>query len=132
MTAQLIHAATEAHLWARDYGRDLTDVLSCKAKLRVRSPRKSAFNSPTRSGHRLASARSVNPQADEAIFSGGIISAKAMEQGWKQAIDYFERAIEFAPEYAAAYAGLSDAWRQRGGFGGADFKEVESPRAPQP
>jgi tetratricopeptide (TPR) repeat protein len=53
--------------------------------------------------------------------------SKNDEQGLKQAIDYFERAVQIAPDYAAAYTGLSDAWQERGTSGTAGFKEVESP-----
>src|SRR5262249_34171325 len=39
---------------------------------------------------------------------------------------YFERAIRLDPDYAAAYAGLADAWGDRGVFGGVSFQEVEA------
>jgi uncharacterized protein (DUF2252 family) len=45
---------------------------------------------------RLASARRVNPQAHEAYLLGRYHFSKNNEQDWKQAIEYFERAIELA------------------------------------
>ena len=127
VTAQLIHPATDAHLWARDYERDLTDVLKLQSEVARAVADEIRIQVTAEERARLASARSVNPQAHEAYLLGRYHHSKDNEQGWKQAIDYFERATQIAPDYAAAYAGLSDAWRQRGGFGGADFKEVESP-----
>jgi tetratricopeptide (TPR) repeat protein len=73
----------------------------------------------------VASARSVNPQGHEAYLLGRYHFSKNNEQDWKQAIEYFERAIEFAPDYAAAHGGLSDAWLHLGIFGVKGFKEVE-------
>ena len=127
VTAQLIHAATDAHLWARDYERDLTDVLKLQSEVARTVADEIRIQVTAEERARLASARSVNPQAHEAYLLGRYHFSKDNEQGWKQAIEYFERAIELAPDYAAAYAGLSDAWLQRGIFGAEDFKEVESP-----
>jgi tetratricopeptide (TPR) repeat protein len=76
---------------------------------------------------RLASARSVNPQAHEAYLLGRYHFSKDNEQGRKQAKEYFERAIQIDPNYGAAYAGLSDAWIFLGLSGSVDFKEAESP-----
>src|SRR5437660_632404 len=76
---------------------------------------------------RRAAARSVNPQAHEAYLLGRFHFSKGNEEGWKNGIEYFQRAIQLAPDYAAAYAGLSDAWLQRAGFGATDFREAESP-----
>ncbi len=127
VTAQLIHAATDAHLWAREYERDLTDVLKLQSEVARTVAEEIRVQVTAEERARLASARRVNPQAHEAYLLGRYHFSKGNEQGWKQAIAYFERAIELAPDYAPAYAGLSDAWQQRGGFGGADSKEVQSP-----
>ena len=117
VTAQLIHPATDAHLWARDYERDLTDVLKLQSEVARAVADEIRIQVTAEERARLASARSVNPQAHEAYLLGRYHASRDNEQGWKQAIDYFERAIELAPDYAAAYAGLSDAWLQRGIFG---------------
>jgi len=45
----------------------------------------------------------------------------------RQAVESFERAIAIAPDYAAAYAGLSDASRERGVWGAVSFKDSETP-----
>jgi adenylate cyclase len=126
VTAQLIHPATDAHLWARDYDRDLTDVLKLQSDVARAVAEEIRIQVTAEERARLASARSVNPQAHEAYLLGRYHASRANEQGWKRAIDYFERAIQLDPDYAAAYAALSDAWLQRGIFSSKDFKEVET------
>jgi TolB-like protein/DNA-binding winged helix-turn-helix (wHTH) protein/Flp pilus assembly protein TadD len=126
VTAQLIHAATDAHLWARNYERDLTDVLKLESEVARAVADEIRIQVTVEERARLASARKVDPEAHEAYLLGRYHNSKGDEQGWKQAIEYFERAIQIAPDYAAAYAGLSDAWLYRGVFG-ANFKQVESP-----
>ena len=44
-----------------------------------------------------------------------------------RAIDYFQRAIQIQPDFAAAYAGLSGAWSERGIWGAKSYTEVEQP-----
>ena len=127
VTAKLIHAATDSLLWARDYERDLTDVLKLQRDVAHAVADEIRIQITPEERARLASARSVNPQAHEAYLLGRYHYSKNNEQGWKQAIDYFERAIQIDPNHAAAYAGLSDAWIFRGLTGTVDFKEAESP-----
>jgi len=76
---------------------------------------------------RLAVSRKVDPQAHEAYLLGRYHLRNLNENDLSLAIEHFERAIQLAPDYAAAYAGLSDAWRERGIWGAKSFKEVESP-----
>jgi TolB-like protein len=127
VTAQLIHAATDTHLWARVYERDLTDVLKLQSEVAAEVAREIRIQVTSQERARLASARSVNPQAHEAYLLGRYHFSNGNPAGWKQAIAYFNRAIQIAPDYAAAYAGLSMAWQQQGGFGAADVKDVQSP-----
>jgi TolB-like protein/thioredoxin-like negative regulator of GroEL len=125
VTAQLIHAATDAHLWASEYERDLTDVLKLQSEVARAVVDEIRIQVTAEERARLASARRVNPQAHDAYLLGRYHFNKFNEQGWRQATEYFERATQIAPDYAAAYAGLSDAWLHLGIFG-AGLKEVES------
>jgi tetratricopeptide (TPR) repeat protein len=126
VTAQLIHAASDTHLWARDYERDLTDVLKLQGEVAREVAEEIRVQVTPEERARLASARRVDPQAHLAYLLGRHHASRDNEQGWKQAIDYFERATQIDPDYAPAYAGLSQAWLLRG-ISGANFKQVESP-----
>jgi TolB-like protein/DNA-binding winged helix-turn-helix (wHTH) protein/Tfp pilus assembly protein PilF len=127
VTAQLLHAATDAHLWAKDYERDLGDLLKLEGEVARAVAEEIRIQVAPEERARLASARRVHPQAHEAYLLGRHHFSRDDEQGWKRAIEYFERAIQMAPDYAATYAGLSDAWVRRGLSGTVDFKEAESP-----
>ncbi len=127
ITAQLIHAATDAHLWARDYERDLADILKLQGEVARAVADEIRIQVTAEERARLASARSVNPQAQEAYLLGRFHLRNHNEEDLKKAIEHFERAIHLAPDYAAAYAGLADAWLERGIWGAKEFKEVEAP-----
>lgn len=128
VTAKLIHAATDSLLWARDYERDLTDVLKLQSEVARAVADEIRIQVTPEERARLASARNINPQAHEAYLLGQYHLSKNNQQDMNQAIEYFEHATLIAPDYAPAYAGLSDAWLQRGWVvkAGAIYKGVES------
>jgi TolB-like protein/Tfp pilus assembly protein PilF len=127
ISAQLIHAATDAHLWSDEYERELSDVLKLQSEVARVVADKIRVQVTAEERARLASARSVNPQAQEAYLLGRYHLWRLNEEDLKLAIGYFERAIRFDGGYAAAWAGLSKAWGERGIWGTQPFREVEGP-----
>ena len=125
VSARLISAAADSPMWSRDYDRDESDVLKLESDVARAITDEIRIQVTADELARLASARSINPQAQEAYLLGRHHLSKGNEEDAKQSIEYFERAIRLAPDYAAAYAELSDAWTQLG-FALGNFKEVES------
>jgi TolB-like protein/DNA-binding winged helix-turn-helix (wHTH) protein/Tfp pilus assembly protein PilF len=114
ITAQLILASADKHLWARSYEGDLRDALalqnevarSIASEVRVElTPHEDAL---------LRARRPMNPLALEPFLKGRYFWNKRTADGLKQAIDYFQQAIEKDPNCAAAYAGLADAYALAG------------------
>ena len=109
ITAQLIRAANAKILWAREYERDAADVLKLEAEIaRTIAQEIQAHLTPEEAG-RLASARRISPDAREAFLLGRYHQLKENEADIRQAIAYFQRAIQLQPDYAAAHAQLSQA-----------------------
>lgn len=112
ITAQLIHAATDQHIWAKSYERDLSDVLALQSEVaRAIADEVQAKLTPQESA-RLARARPVNPPAHEAYLKGRYYWARATEESVRTSIEYFEEAVAKDPRSALAHAGLSDAYNQ--------------------
>jgi eukaryotic-like serine/threonine-protein kinase len=109
VSVQLVRGSTGTHLWARQYERDAADVLKLEAEVaRTIAQEIQAHLTPEEAG-RLASARQINPDAHEAFQLGRYHRNKILVEEQKQAVPYFERAIQLQPDYAAAWAGLSQA-----------------------
>jgi eukaryotic-like serine/threonine-protein kinase len=107
ITARLIRASTDTHLWASEYERDAADVLKLEAEVaRVIAQEIQAHLTPDET-RRLASARSISPDAREAFLLGRYHHFKDNEADLRRAIDYFQHAIRLQPDYATAHAGLS-------------------------
>jgi TolB-like protein/DNA-binding winged helix-turn-helix (wHTH) protein len=127
VSVQLIHAATDAHIWAREYERELTDVLKLQSEIAraVADEVQARVTAEERS--RLASAVSVNPAAYQEFLLGQHYLWRLNEEDLARAIAHFEESVRLDPRYAPAYAGLSHAWWWRGIWGAVLFKQVESP-----
>jgi tetratricopeptide (TPR) repeat protein len=110
ITAQLIRASTDTHLWANEYEREMADILKLEAEVARAIAQEIRVQVTPDETRRLTSVRSVPPEAYEAYLLGRYYEQKGNETDYKQAITSFERAIALQPDYAPAYVGLSETW----------------------
>ena len=126
VSVQLVHAATDTHLWAREYERDLTDVLRLQGEVARAVAEEIRVQITAEERARLASAGKVDPAAYQEYLLGQHYLWRLNEEDLTRAIDYFERATRLDGGYAAAYAGLSHAWWWRGVWGAKTPTQVKS------
>jgi TolB-like protein/Tfp pilus assembly protein PilF/predicted Ser/Thr protein kinase len=111
ITAQLIGAVPERHLWARSYERDLRDVLSLQSEVaRAIADEVKAKVTPEVQA-RLASARPVDPEAHELYLKG---SDWRRRDHPKEALEYFQQAIQKDPNFARGYLGIAQVYGDLG------------------
>jgi TolB-like protein/DNA-binding winged helix-turn-helix (wHTH) protein/Tfp pilus assembly protein PilF len=103
---QLIRASTDQHIWAESYDREIKDVLQLESDL----AREIAQQIGHRAFEQRASERLVSPDAYENYLKGRYCWNQRTEQGFRNAISYFEQAIAKDPTYAQAYAGIADSY----------------------
>ena len=127
VTAQLIPASTDAPIWSRNYERELSDVLKLESDIAQAIASEIRVQLTPVEQNRLASTKNIDPKAHEAYLLGRYHLAKLNPSDLSLAVDYFQQAIRIEPDFAAAYAGLSRAWSERGVWGGKTFIEVEEP-----
>lgn len=119
ITAQLIQTATDMHLWAEDYERDASEVLGLQREVATDIARRiSSVVKP------LDQPRRVNPDAYGLYLKGRDFFYRYDDQGWQQAIEHFNRALELDPEFAPAYSGLADAYLVGGAYGAIPTQEA--------
>jgi len=117
VTAQLINAATDTHLWAETYERDLRDVLVLQNEVASTVAREIKIVLTPEETKHLSSARQVNPEAFEAYLKGRFHWYKLSKEELDNAERYFQLALDEDPHYALAYVGLADVWAARGDAG---------------
>jgi TolB-like protein/DNA-binding winged helix-turn-helix (wHTH) protein/Tfp pilus assembly protein PilF len=114
ITAQLILAAADKHLWAKSYEGDLQDTLALQSQVARSIASEIRIGLTPHEQAALQSNRRVNPEAYEAFLKGRYFWNKRTADGMRKAIDHFNQAIEKDPNYAPAYAGLTDAYALAG------------------
>jgi len=110
VTAQLIQAADETHVWAESYERSFDDLLSVQGDVARAIAREIDVTLTPGEARRLATVTSVSPLAYEAYLKGRYFWHKRTEEAFRKGIDYFHEAIAHDPRCAAAYDGLSDSY----------------------
>ncbi|HYW43312.1 MAG TPA: protein kinase [Bryobacteraceae bacterium] len=129
ITAQLIHAPSDRHLWAESYERDLRDVLALEGDVAQAIAAQIRIEVSPEERTRLASARPVNPESYQLYLMGSYHAGKATLEGFSKGIEYFQQAVEKDPSNALAYAGMARCYAYSGGgFGYLPPKET-SPKA---
>jgi len=110
ITAQLIDAQTDRHLWARSYEKELKDILALQDEVARDIAEEIRVKLTPEERTRLTDARPVNPEAHEAYLRGRFLWNQRTESQLHKAKEYFEQAIAKDPGYAAAYSGLADTY----------------------
>jgi TolB-like protein/DNA-binding winged helix-turn-helix (wHTH) protein/Flp pilus assembly protein TadD len=126
VTANLIDASSEKHIWSERYDRNLGDILTVQSDFAQAIAREVQVKLTPSERVRLASRNTVNAEAYELYLNGLYFSGKATEEGRKQAIQYFERAIEIDPNDALAYAGIAGSYAPLGYYGFVSPAESDS------
>jgi len=117
IAVQLIEAASDSHLWAESYERDLRDVLQLQSEIsRAVASEIQAKLTPGEQ-EQLSRARLVSPQVYEIYLRGRYHWNRRSADGFKKGTEYFLQAIQMDPNYAAAYAGLADCAGSAGFWG---------------
>jgi TolB-like protein/DNA-binding winged helix-turn-helix (wHTH) protein/Tfp pilus assembly protein PilF len=108
ITAQLISARTDHHLWAESYDRELKDVLALQDEVARAIANEIKITLTPQEQMSLTAVRPVNPRAYEAYLKGRYHWNKRTAEGIKKASDYFQQAINQQSNYGLAYSGLAD------------------------
>jgi TolB-like protein/Tfp pilus assembly protein PilF len=118
ITANLVQAVPERHLWAESYEFDQGDVLAVQAAAARDVAAQIRVKVTPQEKEGLVTPRRVNAEAHEAYLLGRAHFYKARTPtSWMRAKGYFERAIEKDPAYGPAYAGLAELYIWTGGAG---------------
>jgi TolB-like protein/DNA-binding winged helix-turn-helix (wHTH) protein/Tfp pilus assembly protein PilF len=108
ITAQLIDARNDRHLWARSYERDLRDVITLQDEVARDIADEVRIELTPQERARLTGSRPVNPEAHEAYLKGRYYWHQFTPESLKKSRPLFQEAIAKDPKYALGYSGLAD------------------------
>jgi TolB-like protein/DNA-binding winged helix-turn-helix (wHTH) protein/Flp pilus assembly protein TadD len=110
ITAQLIEASTDKHLWSQSYEGELRDTLALQNRVASAIADQIRINLTPQEQAALKNVKVVNPEAYESYLKGRYFWNKRTSDGLKAALAYFKQATEQDPKYAEAYSGLADTY----------------------
>jgi len=110
ITAELIDASADKHIWADSYERDSRDVLELQDEVASAIAREINVQLTPFEQARLAYSPKVDPVAHEAYLKGRFYLSSFTRQGVNKAIEQFRLAIKADPNFAPPYTGLADAF----------------------
>ena len=118
ITAQLLEARSDRHLWAKAYDRDVREIMSLQQDVANSivgeiQPKLKAQASAT-----VNRTRQVDPEAYDDYLRGLYFWNKFTEPGMRRAVEYFEESVKKDPSYALGYAGLAHAYHELAAFAG--------------
>jgi TolB-like protein len=108
ITAQLIRAQDDRHLWSEAYERDVTDVLAVQSEVARAVAGQIQVQLTPGEQTTLARTRRVNPEAYEAFLKGNFFLHQGL-RGVDKSLEFFKRAIELDGRHSDSYAGLAEA-----------------------
>lgn len=114
ITAQLIYAPRDQHLWAEEYERYLRDVLYLQREVARDVAEQVRVTLTPNERTRLATAGAVDPAAYETYLHGRSFWNQRNEASLHMAIEQFQKAIEIDSDYAPAYSGMADCYTTLG------------------
>ena len=110
ITAQLIDAAADKHLWSQSYEGELKDTLALQNQVARAIADQIRINLNPQEQAALKSAKVVNPEAYQSYLKGRYFWNKRTPDSLKVALAYFNQAIDEDSNYAQAYSGLADTY----------------------
>ena len=110
ITAELVQVSTDRHLWAETYESQMGDILALQNRVSSAIVNEIRINLTPEDQERLASNPAVAPEGYENYLKGRYYWNKRSDENLTRAIGYFEEATHQDPQYALAYAGLSDCY----------------------
>jgi len=112
ITAQLIDANSDRHLWSDTYERELDDIFDIQEEISnsIVAALKVALNVEEASAIERLQRPTDNPEAYELYLQGRFLWRKRMEKNIRASIGLLEKAVALDPNFAKAYEALAAAW----------------------
>jgi adenylate cyclase len=130
ITAQLIHASTDQHLWAATYDGVIEEIFTLQNRIArdVATAVRGELSSDEQA--RLVILRSARPEAHSLYLKGRFFARHLTGEGQRRALQYFREAVQSDADYAAAYAGLAECYVKLAYFFGMEPRKAFAEAAP--
>jgi eukaryotic-like serine/threonine-protein kinase len=112
ITAQLINVADGYHIWSERYDRELQDIFEVQDEISKTIANRLKVTLRAEKQEPLVKAGTTNLEAYQLYLKGRFHMNKRTPDGYVEAVEYFQQAVDKDPVYAMAYTGLAEAYTQ--------------------
>jgi len=109
IVAALVNATDGIQLWTRTFDRELKDIFAVQQEI-ARAVAESLRVTFLASEEKSTQMATNSVEAHNAYLQAHFYSVRRNAEDYRKAIDYFDQAIQFDPDYALAYAERSEVW----------------------
>ncbi len=124
VNAELVNVADGSQMWGAQYSKKLADVSGLQQEIVSDISSKLRLKLSGAEKQRLERRPTEDAEAYQFYVQGRHEMDKFTDASWKKAAEFFQRAIDKDPSYAAAYAGLADAYGILGSVSDLPSKEA--------
>jgi len=117
VTAQLINAETEGHMWSSHYDRSLDDIFAVQSEIAEKVAGELKVQLLQEEKKTLEKKPTENMEAYGDFLRGRELFRDVSEPSRRQALKLFERAVELDPSYARAHVGVAECHQYLAGVG---------------
>ncbi len=127
VTAQLIDVASDSPIWSNGFERQMSDILRLESEIAQEVAGEIRAQLTPAEQQRLGNSKSIDPRSAEAAMLGIHFFNMWTAESEQKAIEQFQKAVEIAPDYADAWAGLADSWTASAMNGNMRMSEAQRP-----
>lgn len=110
ISVQLVNASDGFHLWSERYDREMQDIFELQDEITLSVTDALKVKLLGKDRDIVLKRYTDDAEAYELFLKGRYYHYKYSAEGWRRAIEFFEKAIEKEPNYAPAYAGMNTSW----------------------
>ena len=107
LNIQLIEAGTDKHLWAKQYSRQLTSIFELQEEIAISIAAEIQAIITPQEQNLIQKKPTKNLEAYDYFLKGQNEYGRATNEGYHEAIEFFNKALDLDPEFARAHAGIA-------------------------
>ncbi len=107
ISVQLVNASDGFQLWSERYDREMQDIFELQDEITLSVTNALKVRLLGKDRDVVLKRYTDDPEVYELFLKGRYYYYKYSAEGWRRAIEFFEKAIEKEPNYAPAYAGVN-------------------------